>query len=83
MYRLLRAMKRKYFFDHKIFKRCLRRYLGRREVRSFYKHIIKGQLIDFEGKLPPEMQVVKKEGYIQFKLKPKAEAEKLLKKLIR
>lgn len=69
--------------DHKLFKKYLKRYLGKTSLKDFERYIVGGQPIDFEGKLWKEIDVVKTAKYPQFKLVSEAATSDLLKKLIR
>lgn len=79
---LLRVMKRKAFLITRFLK-DIDGVICVEKGESFQQYFIKEQVIDLKDKLLPEIQLLKKDGYIQFKFKTGYKAETLLKKLIK
>ncbi|HAS45317.1 MAG TPA: hypothetical protein DCS93_32840 [Microscillaceae bacterium] len=69
--------------DHSLFKKYLRRYLGKKSGQAFERFIEKGQLIDFKGKLWKEIVINNQDGYPQFALSDQTMATRLKQKLIK
>ncbi|OJJ17302.1 hypothetical protein BKI52_31880 [marine bacterium AO1-C] len=85
MFDLLKACtgKKSRRLDHQLFKKYLKRYLGKKSLKTFEQLIEKGQLIDFKDKLWKEIAVTTKEGYPQFTLADQTVAAALKQKLIK
>lgn len=85
MFDLLEACtgKKQQRLDHALFKKYLRRYLGKASARDFDNYIEKGQLIDFQKKLWKELAVTTVNDYPQLTLADKTQDQRLKQKLIK